>query len=175
MRIITGKHKGKIIRGKIPPVRPTTDYAKSGLFNYLANLKDFRNITVLDLFAGTGNISYEFAARGAGRVIAVDTDIRCLKFIRKKAAELSFSYIYTVKSDALKFLKHCPFSSDIILADPPYEYPFYTSVHDLVFSKKLLSEKGILVIEHSSKIKLSQLPGFFQERYYGNVHFSYFS
>jgi len=83
MRIISGKHKSRRIQApKKLPVRPTTDMAKEALFNILNNLYYFNNITVLDLFSGTGNISFEFGSRGTENITAVDAHFGCIKYIK---------------------------------------------------------------------------------------------
>ena len=120
MRIISGKYKGKrLMAPKKLPVRPTTDFAKEGLFNILNNKIRFDEVSLLDLFSGTGNISYEFASRGTDEVTSVDAHYGCVKYINQISEELDFS-IKTVKSDVFKYLKTTPFTFDVIFADPPY-------------------------------------------------------
>ena len=176
MRIISGKHKGKRIRApKKLPVRPTTDMAKEGLFNILNNNYYFEELLVLDLFAGTGNISYEFASRGAKNVISVDMDFGCVKFIRDIAKELHLN-IDPVKSDVYKFLEKCSDQFDVIFADPPYDMSLekFSEIPELVFERQLLMKNGVLILEHSKHMDLSKLKYFSNNRKYGGSVFSFF-
>ena len=175
MRIISGTHKGKRIKApKKLPVRPTTDMAKEGLFNILNNTYYFDEVSVLDLFSGTGNISYEFASRGTKKSLCVDENLKCVNFINKTAKNLSFEGISIIQSDVFKFLTNYNQQKDIIFADPPYEMEGLNKIIDLVFEKKILSKKGTLVIEHSSKKDFSKQNFFTNNRRYGNVYFSFF-
>jgi len=174
MRIIHGKHKGKQIRApKNLPVRPTTDAAKEALFNILNNHYYFDEIAVLDLFSGTGNMSYEFAARGAVSVMAVDRDIQCIKFIRKTSEALELS-IDIFKDDCLQFAKRAYATWDIVFADPPYDYEYYPELIETILTKELIKEKGQLIIEHDNQRSFSDHPHFLEMRKYGKVHFSFF-
>ncbi|MBA3665591.1 MAG: RsmD family RNA methyltransferase [Bacteroidetes bacterium] len=174
MRIINGTHRGKIItvpRGL--PVRPTTDFAKEGLFNILNNKIDYENTTFLDLFSGTGHISLELASRGSKNITAVDMNSKCIGFLRAISKELGFN-INTIKSDVFSFLKQNKNSSDLIFADPPYDLANIAEIHELVFAGGLLKPEGLLIIEHGSKTNLENCRGFTQHRKYGNVNFSFF-
>lgn len=176
MRIISGLHKSrKIVAPKNLPVRPTTDMAKESLFNILNNLIYFDDITVLDLFAGTGNISYEFASRGTEQITCVDQDFNCIKFINKTADFFKMS-IQTIKSDVFKFLEKTTLSSDIIFADPPYKFSDeqFFKIPELVFQNKLLTPDGLLIIEHSKHTELSTLNYFSYSKSYGGSVFSFF-
>jgi len=176
MRIISGKFKGKrIMAPKKLPTRPTTDMAKEGLFNILNNHYYFDDCIVLDLFAGTGNISYEFASRGSNSITAIDSNVNCIKFIAKTSNELDFN-IDSVKSDVFKYLERTKAKSDIIFADPPYALPLedFEKIVNLVFDNDLLLEEGILVVEHSSHTDLSNLRNFSNKRKYGGSVFSFF-
>jgi 16S rRNA (guanine966-N2)-methyltransferase len=174
MRIIGGAFKGKTIRvPKDLPVRPTTDFAKEGLFNILTNRLDFEGLSVLDLFSGTGHISLEFASRGSKQIVAVDSNFKCAGFLRSVSKEMSLN-ISTLKADVFDYLSGCHSTFDLIFADPPYDLSEIPRIHQLVFEKKLLNENGILIIEHGPRTHLEILPGFTQQRKYGNVNFSFF-
>lgn len=176
MRIISGTHKSRQIKApKNLPVRPTTDMAKEGLFNILVNNFDLTDIFVLDLFAGTGNVTYEFASRGALGVTSVDTELRCVDFIRTTAKELDFEAVLAFRSDAFKFLANSNNQYDIIFCDPPYELEGIEVIPRLVFERGLLKEDGWLIIEHSSKYDFSEFEGFHRHRKYGSVNFSIFN
>lgn len=176
MRIISGSHKSKRIWApKKLPVRPTTDMAKEALFNILDNTYHLEEITVLDLFSGTGNISYEFASRGVKEITSVDKNSGCIQFIDKTSKELQFP-ISVIKSDVFKFLKHTKLKVDIVFADPPYNFEIkaFNEIYELVFINGLLNEDGILVIEHAEQTDLSPLPHFYEKRKYGGNVFSFF-
>lgn len=176
MRIISGTHKGRrIIAPSKLPVRPTTDVAKEALFNILNNHYHLSEITVLDLFSGTGNIAYEFAARGSENITSVDANYDCVKFIKKTSAELEFP-ITTIKSDVFKYLEKAPVKADIIFADPPYDFEDekFARIAELVFQHNLLNEGGQLIIEHSKHTDLSNLEHFRESRKYGSSVFSFF-
>ena len=153
MRIISGKNKGKqLVAPNKLPVRPTTDFAKEALFNILNNYYYFEELSVLDLFAGTGNISYEFASRGCPSVLSVDNHNGCVQFINKISRELVYP-ITALKADVFEDLK---------------------GIADIVFNQNLLTENGMLIIEHSSKTDLSEQPFFSQAKKYGGSVFSFF-
>ena len=176
MRIISGSHKGRsIIAPKNLPVRPTTDFAKESLFNILNNFFHFDDIKILDLFSGTGNISYEFASRGSKNVTAVDKNFNCYSFVKKTAELLKLNSIKAVKSDVFSFLKHNKETFDIIFADPPYEHDKIEVIPTLVFKNQLLNKEGWLILEHSSHINFQQHPNFLERRAYGKVNFSIFA
>jgi 16S rRNA (guanine966-N2)-methyltransferase len=175
MRIISGTHKGRPIYppGNLP-VRPTTDFAKESLFNILNNRIDFEELTVLDLFAGTGSISFEFASRGASLITAVDNNFHCTEFIRTTSAAMKFQQIKAVKANVFSFLGFCKLQYDLIFADPPYDMTDITSIPDLVMDKKLLKQDGILIVEHSRDFSFTKHPSFKEHRNYGKVNFSFF-
>ena len=178
MRIISGRWKGRfLVAPRNLPVRPTTDMAKESLFNILNNYFDMDEVTVTDLFAGTGNISYEFASRGAISVRSVDMDRGCTRYIAQTSATLGFEeQITVINSDVFRYLSSSRGESDIIFADPPYDMAEdkYKKIVSEVFDRHLLSEEGILVVEHPASIDLSSFPQYTQTRRYGTVHFSYF-
>jgi 16S rRNA (guanine966-N2)-methyltransferase len=174
MRIIGGSRKGYVIKApKDLPVRPTTDFAKEGLFNILSNRFDLEGMTVLDLFSGTGHISLEFASRGCRDLVGVDQNYKCVGFLKAMSEELKFN-INPVKSDVFDFLKKTSAKFDIIFADPPYDLANIAEINTLVFERNLLNKNGVLIIEHGSKTDLSQMAGFTRLRNYGNVNFSFF-
>ncbi|WP_299526803.1 16S rRNA (guanine(966)-N(2))-methyltransferase RsmD [uncultured Lutibacter sp.] len=176
MRIISGKHKSKRLQApKNLPVRPTTDMAKEALFNIINNSYYFNNIAVLDLFSGTGNISFEFGSRGTENITAVDAHFGCIKYINETSKELNLN-INTLKSDAFKYLEKSNAKFDIIFADPPYEFELelFEKIVDLVFSKDLLNNEGTLIVEHSKQTDLSNHQYFSYSKKYGGNMFSFF-
>ena len=176
MRIISGLYKSrKITAPKNLPVRPTTDMAKEGLFNILNNHFYFDDISVLDLFAGTGNISYEFASRGTKDITCVDQDFACIKFINQTAQAFEIP-IQTIKSDVFKYLEKASMQTHIIFADPPYgfEDEQFFKIPELVFKNKLLLDEGVLIIEHSKHTNLSNQDYFSYSKNYGSNVFSFF-
>lgn len=176
MRIISGKQKGrKISAPKKLPVRPTTDMAKEALFNILNNTYYFDAISVTDLFSGTGNISYEFASRGTSQIYAVDADFGCVKFINGISKEFDFN-INVIKSDVYKFLEKSSLQTDVIFADPPYNFEAdqFLKIVNLVFERSLLLDDGVLIIEHSKHTKLAEHPKFSYSKKYGGNVFSFF-
>ncbi|EZH73863.1 methyltransferase [Aquimarina atlantica] len=176
MRIISGKYKGKRLTApKKLPVRPTTDMAKEALFNILRNQYNFSQISVLDLFAGTGNISYEFLSRGTEDITAVDAHYACLGYIKSVAKELD-APIETIKSDVYSYLEKVKRKVDIIFADPPYDFTTdqFHKIATLVFENELLNEHGVLIIEHSKHTSLEESPYFSNSRKYGGSVFSFF-
>lgn len=176
MRIISGQFKGRrITPPKKLPVRPTTDMAKEAIFNILNNNFYFDEVSVLDLFAGTGSISFEFASRGTENITSVDEDSGCIKFINQTAEEFEMS-INSVKSDVFKFLETTYLKSDIIFADPPYAYSLeeFSKIPELVFQNDLLNENGVLIVEHAKQMNLSQLEYFRYSKNYGSSLFSFF-
>jgi 16S rRNA (guanine966-N2)-methyltransferase len=176
MRIISGEHKGrKIIAPKKLPVRPTTDMAKESLFNILNNQFYFDEISVLDLFAGTGNVSYEFASRGTQHLISVDKDFGCVKFINETSETLNMP-IQVIKSDVFKFLESSNEKFSVIFADPPYDFnkDLFSKIPELVFSNNLLEDNGILIVEHSKHTDLSEVKNYSHSKSYGGNMFSFF-
>jgi 16S rRNA (guanine966-N2)-methyltransferase len=173
VRIISGKFRGKTITAPNRlPVRPTTDFAKTGLFNILANYFDFEELSVLDLFCGTGNISYEFGSRGYAKLVAVDENVHVSKFVRETFDMLGMNNARIIRTDVFRFLESCNESFDIIFADPPYELKATDGLPDIIFKKKLLNENGWLIIEHQSKRQLQSTIEPDEIRKYGNCAFS---
>jgi 16S rRNA (guanine(966)-N(2))-methyltransferase RsmD len=176
MRIISGKHKSRRITAPNNlPVRPTTDMAKEALFNILNNHYYFDQIEVLDLFAGIGSISFEFASRGTKNITSVDQHQGCIKFLDKINTELELS-IQTIKSDVYSFLQKTSKKYDVIFADPPYDFSDeqFKKIIDLVFDKKLLNEDGLLIIEHAKQTDLSNYQTYTKSKKYGGNMFSFF-
>jgi 16S rRNA (guanine966-N2)-methyltransferase len=176
VRIISGKYKGRRINPpKNLPVRPTTDMSKEALFNVLNNHFSFSGLKVLDLFSGTGNISYEFASRGSEHITSVDGDFGCVKFIKQTAAEFDFN-IAATRSDVFKFIEKSNSTYDIIFADPPYglDQSTFERLVLSIFEKELLSEDGMMVIEHSKYTNLDHLANFSFKKSYGGSFFSFF-
>lgn len=175
MRIIGGKLKGKMI---FPPngykARPTTDFAKEGLFNILNNEYEFEGLKVLDLFGGTGAISYEFASRGAERVYCVEMLPMHANFIKSQASKFGLDNLTTVHHNVFDFLEICHEKFDLIFADPPYAIEGLAGIPDKVFSKDILHDGCYFILEHGDDYDFSNHPHFVKMRKYGNVHFSFF-
>ena len=175
MRIISGSCGGSTIT---PPknlrARPTTDFAKENLFNVLNNMLDFEGLEVLDLFAGTGSISYEFASRGASSVTSVEINAVHYNFIRQTAQGFGLNAIHPVKANAFLYLKSCAKQFDVIFSDAPYDLENSAQIVDLVFAGNLLREGGIFIFEHSKSQDFSTHPRFQKMRSYGSVQFSFF-
>ena len=175
MRIIGGKYKGRRID---PPAnfkaRPTTDFAREGLFNILNNRVDFETITVLDLFSGTGSISYEFASRGAAAVHLVEKDMRHISGIKRIIRELDLENIKPVHIDVKAFLKTCTVKYDIVFADPPYDLTWLKDLPDLVSAAGVIKEDGFFILEHPKSLSFKDHRLFFEHRNYGGVNFSFF-
>ena len=175
MRIIGGSLKGlRLNPPKKLPVRPTTDLAKEALFNILLNQIEFDDIKVLDLFSGTGNISLEFASRGAKEVISVDRSIQCIHYLKDTARQHKLEQIKTFKADVLKYLQLETEQYDLIFADPPYDLNQIPEIPKIIFEKKLVAPGGLLIVEHQSMQNLSQHPDFVEQRKYGHSSFSFF-
>lgn len=175
MRIISGKYKGRRISAPSNiTARPTTDFAKEGLFNLLNNKIDFEGIAVLDLFAGTGSIGIEFVSRDCKSVISIEQNDRHCSFIRKVCTELKIDNLSLMKTDVFKYINSCHTQFDMIFADPPYELDKIREIPDLIFSNKLLADDGLFVLEHSAKQSFENHPNFTDHRHYGNVNFSFF-
>lgn len=176
MRIISGKIGG--IRLQPPsklPVRPTTDLAKEALFNILQNRIDFDHIDCLDLFAGTGNISFELASRGAKSVQAVDIHYNCVKYIKETADKHQLDAIDVKKMDVFRFIAVAKSEYDLVFADPPYDLPSITTLPKVILEAGLLRPGGVLIVEHPSTKKLGEHPFWIETRKYGYSSFSFYS
>lgn len=175
MRIISGRYRGKtIFPSKDFNSRPTTDFAKESLFNILANSVDFEELKVLDLFAGTGGIGFEFASRGSVQVDAVENNFKHHEFIKKVAKDLKFEGYKAIKGDVLKYIEKCPYKYDIIFADPPFDWEHTETLPDVVFNAGILAAEGIFILEHPRRISFNGNPRLYDHRVYGNLHFSFF-
>jgi 16S rRNA (guanine(966)-N(2))-methyltransferase RsmD len=175
LRIIGGKYKGRRID---PPsnfkARPTTDFAREGLFNILNNRIDFESAAVLDLFSGTGSISYEFASRGAESVHLVEKDMRHITGIKRIIREFEIKNIKPVHIDVKAFLKTCTAKYDIVFADPPYDLPWLKDLPELVSGSGVIKEDGFFILEHPKALNFKDHRLFFEHRNYGGVNFSFF-
>ena len=175
MRIIGGKYRGKSI---VPPqgykARPTTDFAKEGLFNILNNEYEMEGLKVLDLFGGTGGISFEFASRGASMVYCVEMVPLHANFIKSQAAKFGMTNLTAVRHNVFDFLEICREKFDIIFADPPYAIEGLADIPDKVFAKEILHPGAYFILEHPEEYNFESHPYFKKERKYGNVHFSFF-
>lgn len=175
MRIIGGRWKGRKFHppAKIP-ARPTTDFAKEGLFNVLDNYWGFEGLRFLDLFAGTGNITYEFGSRGCEDLTAVEKDPRSARYIRETARRLDMR-IRVAQMDVFRFLQRSEEPFDVIFAGPPYPLEHLDEIPDRVFEAETLRDEGWLVLEHNPKHDFQAHGRFLAERKYGTTRFSIFS
>ena len=155
--------------------RPTTDFAREGLFNILSNIWEFGGLEVLDLFAGTGSIGFEFASRGAQKVDMVELDSKTTMFLKQTAGKLGMENIRVYQSDVLKFIKNCYSAYDIVFADPPYDMEIIPEIPDRVLDSGVLVEEGWFIMEHGRNNSFIEHPRFREIRKYGNVHFSIFA
>ncbi len=178
MRIISGKLRGR--RFTLPtgkwPVRPTTDFAKEGLFNVLMHQFDFETISVLELFGGTGSLSFEFVSRGCSAVTYVDKFFPCVKFVNETAVSWKIEEeLKTVRMDAFQYVKKASLSFDIVVADPPYDHPQVGQLPNLVKESGLVKKGGWFILEHNQNNHFDQHEHCFMVKRYGRTHFSYFA
>ncbi|MEZ4918023.1 MAG: RsmD family RNA methyltransferase [Saprospiraceae bacterium] len=177
MRIIGGKFKGRRFNPPADnwPTRPTTDYAKEGLFNILNNRLDFQDTVVLDLFGGTGSHCYEFISRGCEQATYVDKFPSCVRFVRKTAAALGVeNNLRIVQMDVFKFIAKTSETYDYIFAGPPYQLPTIDTIPDLIFEHGLLKPDGLFVMEHNPNHNYAEHPKLVEVRNYGKTIFSFF-
>jgi len=175
MRIISGKYKSRRI--EVPSnlkARPTTDFAKEGLFDILENRMDWEETEALDLFSGTGSIAFEMISRGCPYVVSVEQNQNHFNFICQFQEKLGVRELFPVRADVFRYLQTLRQQFDFIFADPPYELPGIDSLPALILERNLLKPDGLFVLEHSKKFNFSHLPHFQEERKYGHVHFSFF-
>ena len=176
MRIIGGEHGGRKFTPptKMPHTRPTTDVAKEGLFNVLQHKIDFEEMKTLDLFGGTGSISYELASRGATDLTIVEKDPVMYEFIRKTAAQLRIDHLRVVKMDVFRFIAQDAGKYDLIFAGPPYALGNIDDLPKLIFEKELLKEGGWFILEHTPRNDYRNFPFFRNQKNYGTTIFSIF-
>ena len=175
MRIIRGKYGRR--RFDVPTnitARPTTDFARENIFNVLENIVDIEGSRCLDLFAGTGAVTFEFLSRGAASVTAVDKAATQARFIEKVAAQLGETNLRLLRTDALRFIRDAAAPYDIIFADPPYDLPGFGEIPGAILGSALVAPGTVFVMEHSKAYDFSSLPHFSQHRAYGSVNFSIF-
>ena len=175
MRIISGSKKSITIRApKDLPSRPTTDKVKESLFNILINRFKIDEVKVLDLFAGTGNISYEFSSRGAKKIFSVDNNVKCIKFIKHTSLKHGFDII-AIRNDYIDFLTKTDENFDIIFVDPPYLFSEdqYFEILTIIKQKDILTDNGEIIIEHSSNVSLTEKNNSIEERKYGSSILSF--
>ena len=176
MRIVSGLYGGR--RFSPPdglPTRPTTDFAKEGLFNILANEWDFRSIRFLDLFCGTGNISYEFASRGCTDITSIDQFPKCIQFVKDTCERFGTEAIKPVQSDVLRFIEKANGPYDLIFAGPPYAFDNIEGFPELILHEHLIKENGWFILEHSPRQDFSEHPRLLRKRNYGTTIFSIFT
>ncbi len=176
MRIISGSLGGRRIRppAKMPYTRPTTDIAKEGLFNIIQNNLDLETLKTLDLFGGTGSISYELASRGASDLTIVEKDPSMFAFIKKTSEELKLANFHPVKMEVFKYIDECMDKYDLIFAGPPYALETIDLLPLRIFEKQLLNPNGWFILEHTPRNNYEQAPHFVTKRNYGTTIFSIF-
>lgn len=176
MRIISGTHKGRKIMppAKMPYTRPTTDIAKEGLFNIIQNNLDIPSLTTLDLFGGTGCITYELASRGCTDLTIVEKDSAMLAFIKKTVDMLQLEGVEVARADVFKFMEQCNRQFDFIFAGPPYALTTIDELPLIVFRKQLLKPGGWFVLEHTPRNDYKDFENYKNERNYGTTIFSIF-
>lgn len=175
MRIIRGKYGRR--RFDVPrniTARPTTDFARENIFNVIENIIDLEGKSALDLFAGTGAVSFELLSRGCSEVTSVEKASPQFNFIRKVKELLKESNLHIIKGDVFKFISTCSNQFDFIFADPPYDLERFEEIPSLILSSKMIKEGTLFVLEHSRNYDFSQLPFFLEHREYGSVNFSLF-
>jgi 16S rRNA (guanine966-N2)-methyltransferase len=176
MRIISGKFGGRKINPphNMPYTRPTTDIAKEGLFNILHNRVLIEGASTLDLFGGTGCISYELASRGAENLTIVEKDNQMLDFIKKNVDTLKIENVQIMRMDVFQFLNSCTHQYDIIFAGPPYALNTIDDLPRIIVERKLISPEGYFILEHTPRNDYKKFPGYSFERNYGSTIFSFF-
>ncbi len=176
MRIIGGEFKSRTFNpGKNFRARPTTDFARENLFNILSNRYDFEDKKILDLFAGTGSISFEFASRGCRDVTCVESDHIHFEFICSVIDKLRLKqFVKPIRKDVFTVIQKIDRKFDFIFADPPYDLKRLTELPDRILQGSILSAEGLFILEHGKRNDFSSHPDFKEKRIYGSVHFSFF-
>ena len=176
MRIVGGEHGGRKFNppSKMPYTRPTTDIAKEGLFNVIQHKLDIEDLKTLDLFGGTGSISYELASRGAPDLTIVEKDNTMYEFIKKTSRELRIEHLKAIKMDVFKFIEQCAEKFDFIFAGPPYALNTIDKLPEMIFEKQLLNPGGWFVLEHTPRNDYKKFPFYKMERNYGTTVFTFF-
>lgn len=176
MRIIAGNLRGRRLNPPANlPVRPTTDMARESLFNILNNYVDYEDCSVMDLFAGTGAVSFEFVSRGAREVTSIDINAQCADYIKAETLRLGIHNMHVVRADVFDLLKRANRRFDIVFADPPYAIEGLPTLPDLVFDRQVLTDDGIFILEHPREHSFEGHPHFWQHRAYGKVNFTFFA
>jgi 16S rRNA (guanine(966)-N(2))-methyltransferase RsmD len=176
MRIIGGEHGGRKFNppNNMPYTRPTTDIAKEGLFNVLQHKLDFEELKTLDLFGGTGSISYELASRGVPDLTIVEKDSIMYEFIKKTAAAFGIENLKVIKMDVFKYLQACTEKFNFIFAGPPYALKNIDDLPRIIIERKILNTNGWFVLEHTPRNDYKSFPFFKSERNYGTTVFTTF-
>lgn len=175
MRIIRGKYGRR--RFEVPgniTARPTTDFARENLFNVIENIADIEGADTLDLFAGTGAVTFELLSRGCNRATAVEKAATQQRFIAKVADQLGADNLHLVRGDVRRYLASATRSFDIVFADPPYDMPGFGEIPEIILKSGVVRAGTLVIVEHSRAYDFSHLPGFFDHRVYGSVNFSFF-
>lgn len=176
MRIIAGSLRGRRLNPpQNLPVRPTTDMARESLFNILNNYIDYEDCTVMDLFAGTGAVSFEFVSRGVKEVTSIDINVQCTNFVKLCAQQMNVNNLHVVRADVFDLLKRVNRKFDIVFADPPYAIEGLATLPDAIFERQVLTDDGIFVLEHPREYLFENHPHFWQHRNYGKVNFTFFA
>lgn len=176
MRIIAGSLRGRRLNPpQNLPVRPTTDMARESLFNILNNYVDYEECSVMDLFAGTGAVSFEFVSRGVREVTSIDINAQCTDFIKAECGRMDVRNMHVVRADVFDLLKRANRKFDIVFADPPYAIEGLATLPDLIFERQVLTEDGIFILEHPREYSFEEHPHFWQHRNYGKVNFTFFA
>ena len=175
MRIVGGIYKGRQFHpGKEFRSRPTTDFSKESLFDILENRIHCEETDALDLFSGTGSISFELISRGCRQVTAVEKDFVHCRFIRKVTGELDITHLRLIHDDAFRFMMRTSQTYDLVFADPPYDMPGFDHIAEKILQSGVTKPGGLFILEHPKKYRFQELPGFLEMRHYGSVHFSFF-
>ena len=175
MRIVSGVFRGrKLSPSKLKFTRPTTDFAREGLFNVLNSRIELAGLDVLDLYSGSGAVALEFLSRGAASAVAVDNSVESVKFISEIKMKWKIGNLDVVKSDVGRYLEGCMFDFDLVFADPPFDSGHHAEVISLISGGSVLRKDGWLIMEHSRDSSLELLPGFEFQKSYGSINFSIF-